>query len=122
YTRSLKESAPGMGKPTRLLQALPDFMPGLKDFARIQGCRFASRCPIRQDGCATHHPVLSSRDEGRAARCLDHIPAWPVIETNGTDALAALRNGPPPGSRSPVVQLREVALSYPGAARLFRAN
>lgn len=122
YTRSLKESAPGMGKSTRLLQALPDFMPGLKDFARIQGCRFASRCPIRQEGCATHRPALSSRDDGRAARCLDHIPAWPVNETDGADALAALRNGPPAGSRSPVVQLRDVALSYPGPARLFRSS
>ncbi|OZI56017.1 dipeptide ABC transporter ATP-binding protein [Bordetella genomosp. 4] len=122
YTRSLKESAPGMGKATRLLQALPDFMPGLKDFARLQGCRFASRCPIRQESCAMHHPDLSSRDGERAARCLDHIPAWPVNEADGTDALAALRNGPPAGSRSPVVQLRDVALSYPGPARLFRSS
>ena len=69
-----------------------------------------------------HHPDLSSRDGERAARCLDHIPAWPVNEADGTDALAALRNGPPAGSRSPVVQLRDVALSYPGPARLFRSS
>lgn len=122
YTRSLKESAPGMAKPTRRLRTLPDFMPGLKDFARIQGCRFSSRCPTRQDGCSTRHPALLSRSDARMARCLDSIPAWPVNAASSEDELAALRDGPAPGSRLPVVQLRDVALSYPGPPRLFRSN
>ncbi|WP_188589301.1 ABC transporter ATP-binding protein, partial [Achromobacter denitrificans] len=70
YTRSLKESAPGMEAPTQALRTLPDFMPGLRDFATLRGCRFASRCPSRQAVCAEQEIPLLERGGERAARCL----------------------------------------------------
>ncbi|HEY9317749.1 MAG TPA: ABC transporter ATP-binding protein [Achromobacter sp.] len=121
YTRSLKESAPGMMAPTRPLRTLPDFMPGLRDFATLRGCRFASRCPSRQAVCSERAIGLLDRGGERAARCLPSIP--PLGASTDEDGAAFLHLRAKPATRAePVVTLHDVALSYPGRARLFRAS
>jgi peptide/nickel transport system ATP-binding protein len=122
YTRSLKESAPGMEAPTRALRTLPDFMPGLRDFATLRGCRFASRCPSRQQACSEMDIELLERGGERAARCLPAIPPLGALADGDSAAFIAMRAAGAPADRVPVVTLSDVALSYPGRARLLRAR
>ncbi|KGD90173.1 peptide ABC transporter ATPase [Achromobacter sp. RTa] len=122
YTRSLKESAPGMEAPTQALRTLPDFMPGLRDFATLRGCRFASRCPTRQTACAAQEIPLLERGGERAARCLPSIPSLGAVARSESAAFLAMRAAPAAAGGDPVVTLTDVALSYPGRARLFRAR
>ncbi|QKQ45468.1 MULTISPECIES: ABC transporter ATP-binding protein [Achromobacter] len=122
YTRSLKESAPGMEAPTQALRTLPDFMPGLRDFATLRGCRFASRCPSRQAVCAEQEIPLLEHGGERAARCLPSIPPLDAAAGGDGAAFQAMRAAPAAAGGQPVVTLTDVALSYPGRARLFRAR
>ena len=121
YTRSLKESAPGMAAPTQALRTLPDFMPGLRDFATLRGCRFASRCPSRQEVCGQRDIALLDRGGERAARCLPSIPPLRAPADEDGTAFLVMR-AMPPSSAEPVVTLSDVALRYPGRARLFKAR
>lgn len=122
YTRSLKESAPGMDAPTQPLRTLPEFMPGLRDFATLRGCRFASRCPSRQTVCTEQEVPLLTRDGERAARCLPSIPAMGAAAGFDSATFLAMRAARPATGGKPVVTLSDVALSYPGRARLFRTR
>jgi oligopeptide/dipeptide ABC transporter ATP-binding protein len=54
YTKALMESAPTLDKLMTLPEALPGELPDPRE--RFAGCRFASRCPNRQDYCITHDP------------------------------------------------------------------
>jgi len=70
YTRSLKLAAPGMAGPHRVLQALPDHMPGLLALKDLAGCSFAPRCPIAVAECRAAEPPLTPVGEGHAAACI----------------------------------------------------
>jgi peptide/nickel transport system ATP-binding protein len=58
YTRCLQLANPSMKGPRRALYALPEQMPGLRALAAMDGCRFATRCPIAQPACLEHDPPL----------------------------------------------------------------
>jgi len=45
YTRCLQLASPPMSGPRRVLQSLPEQMPGLRAWKDIVGCAFALRCP-----------------------------------------------------------------------------
>ena len=68
YTRSLVAANPGIGGPVRRLTALPDHMPGLSGFADLPGCRFAPRCPVRDEACAAARSSLVEVAPGRFVR------------------------------------------------------
>ncbi len=68
YTRCLQLANPSMKGPRRALYALPERMPGLRALASMDGCRFATRCPMVQEVCLTNDPPLQG-DEHKAA-CL----------------------------------------------------
>ena len=68
YTCSLIAANPGISGPIRRLAALPDHMPGLTDFADLPGCRFAPRCPVRDESCAMTRSPLKEVASGRFVR------------------------------------------------------
>ena len=68
YTCSLIAANPGISGPIRRLAALPDRMPGLASFADLPGCRFAPRCPVRDDSCAMTRSPLREAAPGRFVR------------------------------------------------------
>ena len=51
YTRALLDAIPSMQGERHLLPAMNEQMPGLKMFAGLPGCRFASRCSTRDAAC-----------------------------------------------------------------------
>jgi peptide/nickel transport system ATP-binding protein len=44
-------------------------MPGIGSFASLPGCRFAPRCPIRDEGCAAGVPALREVGPRHRVRC-----------------------------------------------------
>ncbi len=56
YTRALQLSAPVMHGERRALFSLAGQMPGLREFAGLQGCVFAPRCPVVQPDCGSVVP------------------------------------------------------------------
>lgn len=69
YAWSLKNATPGLEGPQYVLPALADLMPGLKDMAELEGCRFARRCPTRDEVCARTVPTLVSVAPGHFVAC-----------------------------------------------------
>ena len=115
YTLTLKNAAPALHGERVALPSLSDFMPAVSDFPDIQGCRYYSRCAARQPECAHRPPALLPRDEGRRARCLEIIPASDCGAARAAPAL-------PAGERHarPLVEMRNVSLSYPGRSSLWK--
>jgi len=69
YTKALLDSAPTLDKLQTLPEALEGELPDPRE--RFKGCRFASRCPNRQDICWVNDPVASV-EESRVYFC--HFP------------------------------------------------
>jgi peptide/nickel transport system ATP-binding protein len=115
YTLSLKNAAPALQGARVALPSLSDFMPAVGDFPGIQGCRYYSRCAVRKPECERLPPALLPRDEGRQARCLEVIPASGCGAAQAAPALPAAE----PQAR-PLVEFRDVSLSYPGRSSLWK--
>jgi len=115
YTLSLKNAAPALQGERVALPSLSDFMPAVSDFPAIRGCRYYSRCTVRKPECESQPPALLPRDEGRRARCLEIIPASGCGAAQAAPAL-------PAGERQakPLVEFRNVSLSYPGRSSLWK--
>lgn len=69
YTKCLMLAHPPLRGERRALYALPEQMPGLRALARLGGCRFAPRCPVKADYCLRSEPPLEGEDGHRSA-CL----------------------------------------------------
>jgi len=93
YTRCLQLANPSMKGPRRALYSLPEQMPGLLALATMQGCRFATRCPIAQPACVEHDPPLEG-DEHRAA-CFYSEWAGSIDLADTRRAPMRARNEPP---------------------------
>jgi len=65
YTRGLLSAFPRLG--VRRLEALPGQVPSPGRWPA--GCRFAPRCPEREERCAKEHPELREVAPGRKVRC-----------------------------------------------------
>jgi peptide/nickel transport system ATP-binding protein len=63
YTKALLDSAPTLDKLMSLPEALPGELPDPRE--RFAGCRFASRCPNRQDHCIKVDPEVTVEGERR---------------------------------------------------------
>ena len=110
YTKCLQLANPGMTGERRALFVLPDQMPGLATLATLQGCRFASRCPLSQpDSCAVREPPLQELQYDHVAACFY------------TDRIATLK-APPlafprpaiPGesAKTPVLDVQDVSKEF----------
>jgi oligopeptide/dipeptide ABC transporter ATP-binding protein len=71
YTRGLLNSLPARqkGPPKSPLAAIPGVVPPIGE--KMQGCRFAPRCPLACERCLTHPHLVPCEDQlGAAVRCI----------------------------------------------------
>ena len=66
YTRGLIATLPD---PDRRVERLPVIPGGVPNLDRIQGCRFADRCPIGDAGCRVSEPPTLEHAPGHFAAC-----------------------------------------------------
>ena len=110
YTAALLAAVPVAGR--RTLTDIPGQMP--EPGRRPPGCRFAPRCPRRQDECEEGYPPLLAVGETRAA-CLFPI-AQPAARVNGWAGEAtAGRN-----VQEPLLVLERVSVRYGQGAPVLR--
>ena len=68
YTRALLDTVPTIrDDESRQLTAIPGMVP--ENYDDITGCRFADRCPYRQQECDSPQELYRF-EEGHAARCI----------------------------------------------------
>lgn len=77
YTQGLLRSVPTLEGSQKLL-SIPGTVPAHYD--RLEGCRFANRCPLVKDACRPSPPLMDI-GEGHRTRCrewetLHHQAAW----------------------------------------------
>ena len=70
YTRMLEAANPRFDGVWQPLAAPPGNMPGLNEFRKFTGCRFASRCGSAIAECVANPPPLRQRDGAVAVRCI----------------------------------------------------
>jgi peptide/nickel transport system ATP-binding protein len=84
YTRGLMGAVPKLGSSleggVQRLTEIPGLVPSLKK--RIEGCVFASRCPIVQDVCRSVAPAFEQKAAGHSAAC--HFAPKEPGEASGT--------------------------------------
>lgn len=114
YTRALQRANPQLEGPRRLLQPLPGHMPGISEFAGLDGCRFQPRCAVALPGCGVAAPALADieTDAGvvRRLRCR-HGAVQPPLPP--ADVSALLDNGPL-HSTAPFLQVQAIGKVYSG--------
>jgi oligopeptide/dipeptide ABC transporter ATP-binding protein len=67
YTRGLIATLPD---PDRRVDRLPVIAGGVPDLDRIQGCRFADRCPLAEPECRIAEPPIREHAPGHFAACI----------------------------------------------------
>jgi peptide/nickel transport system ATP-binding protein len=80
YTKSLLAAMPELTGPRRVLPALSDHMPGIGSFADLPGCRFAPRCPVKDQSCAATRLPPREIAEGHWVRCAERCSAGGAME------------------------------------------
>ncbi len=105
YTRCLELSNPPVAGARRALYALPEHMPGLRGLGRLNGCRFAPRCPVKAEYCLRSEPPL----EGDAHRSACLRPGLvPTIAVAGSLTPAPWR----PAGEAPVLEMERVSKRF----------
>ncbi len=112
YTRCLALANPSLSGERRELVALSDHMPGLTELAGIAGCRFASRCPIRGEGCESDEPQLALQSPGRRAAC-HHLDRVAGIVAHAASALA------PAPAAAPVLRVEGLTKRFSEGRSIF---
>jgi peptide/nickel transport system ATP-binding protein len=82
YTVGLMDAFPSIRGERRSLKGIPGSPPNLA--RRIEGCRFAPRCPKVMDRCRTEPPELYQVD-GTLVRCLLYDAGAPAVIAPATD-------------------------------------
>jgi peptide/nickel transport system ATP-binding protein len=67
YTKGLRHSFPNIRGARRFVDGMPGYPPDLA--APPPGCRFADRCPVRIERCATDDPALRTVGPAHVAAC-----------------------------------------------------
>lgn len=67
YTKALLHALPDLADPNQALQAIPGEMIDLH--RRPAGCSFALRCPMADNHCHFHHPILEEISSGHQTAC-----------------------------------------------------
>jgi oligopeptide/dipeptide ABC transporter ATP-binding protein len=68
YSRALLAAMPRVDRPTSDLAPIPGQVPTLADLP--DGCRFQSRCPLREEACAMRPPLTPVDGGRRHVRCV----------------------------------------------------
>ncbi|CEG25780.1 ABC transporter ATP-binding protein [Bacillus sp. B-jedd] len=77
YTRGLLESLPKINEDQEELKTIEGSVPSAYNMP--EGCRFASRCPFREEICLKKRPDLVEQSDGTKVRCWMYTDQW-----NGT--------------------------------------
>jgi len=107
YTKSLLAANPDLTGPRRVLPALSDHMPGLASFAGLAGCRFAPRCAVKDQDCASTRLPPRQIGEGHWVRCSERCEAGVNTESREVISVPAAVAGAPAA-----VAFDRVRLSY----------
>ena len=67
YTRGLLASMPGRQEPKSIIAAVPGTVPSALNWP--SGCRFRTRCPLADTGCAAADPTLQDIEPGHRVAC-----------------------------------------------------
>ena len=67
YTVGLMAAVPRIEAARGRLETIPGSVP--PPWARAQGCRFASRCPLADGRCRAEHPPLAEIAPAHAVAC-----------------------------------------------------
>jgi dipeptide transport system ATP-binding protein len=102
YTCMLETANPRFTGATEPLLAPPGNMPGLKDFRKLSGCRFAPRCQSAIPACIAEPPALRKREDDILVRCIreravparepDQVAPPPSGMDPATPALVVVQN------------------------------
>ena len=115
YTKCLQLSNPSLAGARRALYALPEHMPGLRALGRLNGCRFAPRCPVKAEYCLRSEPPL----EGEAHRSACLRPGLvPAITVASSLAPAPWR----PAGETPVLEMAGVSKRFATGSWLRRGQ
>ena len=123
YTAALVRAVPRIDDPVgRRLVSIPGFPPDLLD--PPHGCRFAARCPLREDRCSVEPPLVRTALDHAVACWVTHDdPARavsvgePVEETRAAAGVSGLADRTPVPTVSDVV--RTPALELVGLQKHF---
>jgi peptide/nickel transport system ATP-binding protein/oligopeptide transport system ATP-binding protein len=74
YTQGLLNSLPKIHEDQDELITIEGSVPS--PYNMPAGCRFASRCPYREDICITHQPNLINQSDGVKVRCWKYTDEW----------------------------------------------
>jgi peptide/nickel transport system ATP-binding protein len=74
YTQGLLASLPNIYEDQEELRTIEGNVPS--PYNMPAGCRFASRCPFREDICTTHQPELVEHSDGSKVRCWKYTEQW----------------------------------------------
>jgi len=108
YTRSLLAAVPTLAGPRRVLPALADLMPGFARFSELDGCRFAPRCPVKDDACRGKRVAPRMIGDRHWTRCSRACSEFRGTEGEVLMAASAFSGGSAPAA----VELRDVSLTY----------
>jgi peptide/nickel transport system ATP-binding protein len=114
YSLSLQRSTPRLSGPAVRLDPIPGHMPSLREIRDLPGCRFATRCPVRDPACAASLPPTRFLDERHFVRCAESCvaavarPAIPMITGAGA-----------PSSGQPLLEVANLGKTYVQRRGLF---
>lgn len=74
YTRGLLESLPKINEDQEELKTIEGSVPSAYNMP--EGCRFASRCPFREEICLQKRPDLVEQSDGTKVRCWMYTDQW----------------------------------------------
>ncbi|QNB09447.1 ABC transporter ATP-binding protein [Herbaspirillum frisingense] len=125
YTKALHEATPDVQGPQRVLAQLKGQMPGVSLLASMTGCRFAPRCPGRNDACEHGQSELRETAAGHWVRCESacEIRPMPTLQATAAES-TALPWSAPRGQpeAAPIVELKNVTLRYTAKRGWFGRN
>jgi peptide/nickel transport system ATP-binding protein len=128
YTRALRDAVPPLRGPLRALPASGEHMPGLAAIAGMAGCRFAPRCPVRDERCVAGLIGLAEMAPGHSVRCAPACAAGlaaavPPDAAAPLPSTASLSTAAPLSTRelaaasqlaaAPIIEFAKVDLAYP---------
>ncbi len=107
YTRMLEMANPRFTGAWELLAAPPGRMPGLNDYRKLTGCRFAPRCGSAIPACVAEPPALRTLDDHIVVRCIRE-QAEPAREQDQVATPAPLS----PAEASALVAVEDVVKTF----------
>ena len=115
YTSALRRVSPPMSGERRSLISPPGQMPTIDEFARLEGCRFASRCASAASDCAAPVPLRRPEPGARTVRCVrDDAAPLGDSESSGDSG------GWGPVAAAPLIEVESLVKTYERRGRWFR--